>query len=74
MKTRHLLPLAVLLVSGVYWPAATAAADVAPSHQCLPDETVVVVRVPQGLRFVEAFRNETKLGQVLLSCAASREW
>ena len=44
-----------------------------PSHQCLPDETVVVVRVPEGLQFVEAFRNQTKLGQVLLSPHASRE-
>ena len=46
----------------------TRAADaLQPSHQCLPDETVFVIRVPEGRKFVDAFREQTKLGSVLLS-------
>jgi hypothetical protein len=67
MRIQSRLFLAVLFVASLCTLAASAAVEIAPSHQCLPDETVVVVRVPEGLRFVEALRSETKLGQVLLS-------
>ena len=47
--------------------ATAQAADLQPSHQCLPDETVFVLRVPAGRKFVDVFREQTKLGSVLLS-------
>ncbi|MBI2823642.1 MAG: hypothetical protein HYX69_03000 [Planctomycetia bacterium] len=71
MKSRRFISIVSLLLAAVAQlplaVAARAADDVQPSHQCLPDETVLVMRVPEGRRFVEAFRNQTKLGAVLLS-------
>ena len=68
MKLLKLLPLVVLTLVVGHLSAGTRAAEtLQPSHQCLPEETVLVLRVPEGLKFVEAFRNQTKLGSVVLS-------
>ena len=38
-----------------------------PSAYCLPEQTVAVVRVPNGGAYVSAMRRQTRLGSVLLS-------
>jgi hypothetical protein len=70
MNIRARLPLGVLsllLVFGLLPRVVPAAEALQPSYQCLPEETVFVIRVPEGLKFVDAFRSQTKLGSVLLS-------
>jgi len=43
-----------------------AAAELRPSWECLPEETAVMIRMPQGAEFVEMLRSRTKFGAVLL--------
>lgn len=43
------------------------AETVAPSHECVPEETALVIRVPQAKKFVDALRSDTKLGAVMLN-------
>ena len=38
-----------------------------PSSQCLPDETVLLARIPNGRAFFDALRQRTQLGAILLS-------
>lgn len=57
-----LLMLAVWLLPG----EPLAAADLKPSWHCLPEETVVLARMPQPREFYEAIRSRTKLGAVVL--------
>lgn len=44
-----------------------SAAETTPSWMALPDETVLLLRLPGGKEFIEALRKQTKLGAVLLS-------
>lgn len=44
--------------------AGFAQAPARPSHECLPENTVLTVRVPSGRAFFEALRQRTHLGQV----------
>jgi len=58
-------------LAGIAWLAAlssamVSAADVRPSWHCLPEETVVLARIPEPKEFYDAFRTRTKLGAVLL--------
>lgn len=59
--------LAVFFALVVEIATPVAAADLAPSWTALPDETVLLLRVPGGESFVDALRSQTKLGTVLLS-------
>lgn len=43
------------------------AADLRPSWECLPAETVAVVRLPKPAAFLEAARKQTRFGAVALS-------
>jgi hypothetical protein len=52
-----------LVVSG---GSFLSAADLKPSWHCLPEETVVVARMPQPKEFYDAIRARTKLGAVVL--------
>lgn len=47
--------------------AAKAADELAPSWTALPEETVVLLRLPDGEAFFDALRQQTKLGAVLFS-------
>ncbi|MCX5662142.1 MAG: hypothetical protein NTW19_20895 [Planctomycetota bacterium] len=63
---KKVLALAIVMV------AATSALGQAPaaarsSWECLPPETVMLMRVPSGKLFLEALRKQTKLGAVGLS-------
>lgn len=59
---------AVYFVLGLTFFARPARAEeAAPSWMALPDETVLIARVPGGQAFVEALRQQTKLGTALLS-------
>ena len=65
-----LSPSPTLLAAGlIYWITnlAASAADLAPSWTALPDETVLMVRVPGGEAFLDVLRKQTKLGAVVLS-------
>lgn len=42
------------------------AADPRPSWECLPDDTVAMVRLPQPARFLEIMRERTRFGAVVL--------
>lgn len=53
---------AALLVAGL-----AAAAELRPSWQCLPDDTAVMLRMPEPAGFLEALRSRTKFGAVALS-------
>ncbi|HEY4311488.1 MAG TPA: hypothetical protein VGN12_18715 [Pirellulales bacterium] len=68
MKSRRFTRYAVLFLIVAFAAQLSRAAEaLQPSHECLPDETVFVLRVPEGRKFVDAFREQTKLGSVLLS-------
>ncbi len=43
------------------------AADLRPSWECLPDDTAVMMRLPDPRAFLEAMRTRTKFGAVALS-------
>lgn len=46
---------------------SVSAADLRPSWECLPAETVAVVRLPKPAAFLEAARKQTRFGTVALS-------
>lgn len=52
----------VVLAAGV-----AGAVELRPSWECLPEQTGVVVRMPQPAAFLEALRSRTKFGAVALS-------
>ncbi len=52
------------LVAG--FVGGVSAADLKPSWHCLPEETVVIARIPQPKEFYDAIRSRTKLGAVVL--------
>jgi len=43
------------------------AGDLRPSWECLPEETAVLLRMPQPAAFLEAIRDRTKFGAVAMS-------
>lgn len=47
--------------------AQVSASDLRPSWECLPAETVAVVRLPKPAAFLEAARKQTRFGAVALS-------
>lgn len=54
------------LVCALAFPSA-GRAELPASWMALPDETVVMLRVPSGVAFFDALRQQTKLGSLLLS-------
>lgn len=54
------------VVACVLTALSSAAADPRPSWECLPEETAVMVRLPQPREFVEALRSRTRFGAVVL--------
>jgi hypothetical protein len=66
-RWRQSLAISCAVVALVAASVARAADTVPPSHECVPDETVLVVRVPQAKKFLDALRSQTKLGSVVLS-------
>ncbi|HEX3870912.1 MAG TPA: hypothetical protein VHV77_10775, partial [Pirellulales bacterium] len=56
----------ILPVFGFFVVSAARAADkLPPSANCLPDDTMLIARIPDGAAFAEAFKQHTKLGAVL---------
>jgi len=57
------------LASVVLLLASTSAiaGDLRPSWECLPEETAVLLRMPQPAAFLEAIRDRTKFGVVAMS-------
>lgn len=66
---RHLLrgPCIAVLALAIVFPIPGTAADPRPSWECLPDDTGVMVRLPEPQAFLEAIRTRTKFGAVALS-------
>jgi hypothetical protein len=62
MRCAHLF--VVLAAIGLQ---SAPAADLRPSWECLPAETVAVVRLPKPAAFLEAARKQTRFGAVALS-------
>ena len=62
---RHGFLLAIVAVTSFASPRASAA-DRRPSWECLPEQTAVMVRLPQPQEFVEALRTRTKFGATVL--------
>ena len=62
---RHLLLLALVAAASLAGPPALAA-DLRPSWECLPEETAVMVRLPQPEEFMAALRARTKFGTTVL--------
>ncbi len=60
--------LRVLCLTALMWAAASwsHAAELRPSWQCLDDETVAVLRIPQPRQAFDTLRTRTKLGSVVL--------
>jgi len=59
-----------LFVLPLVWSWAcvgASAAEPTPSWRLVPDETMLLVRVPGGSEFVDALRRQTRLGKLLLS-------
>lgn len=48
-------------------PPAVHADELKPSWACVPEQTVLVVRVPGGNDFFETLKKNTRLGRVMLS-------
>lgn len=66
---RHGLLLVVMVVMAfvvAVCAVASLAADLRPSWECLPDDTGVMVRMPQPAEFLDALRTRTKFGSVAL--------
>lgn len=63
-ECRRMLP-ALVAVTWVVGPWAAAAA-LRPSWECLPEETALMVRLPQPREFVDAIKSRTKFGATLL--------
>lgn len=62
------ITIVLILLVGLLATAAPAwAADLRPSWECLPAETVAMVRVPEGRGFIEALAARTKWGGVMLA-------
>lgn len=61
-RSRAVVAVLVLLAA-----ARSTAADLRPSWECLPEQTGVVVRMPQPAAFLAALRSQTKFGAVGLS-------
>ena len=61
-RSRLVVAVALLLAA-----VPAVAADLRPSWECLPDDTGIVVRMPQPAAFLEAVRTRTKFGAVALS-------
>jgi hypothetical protein len=50
------------------WTCVCApAAEPAPSWRLVPDETMLLMRIPGGSEFIDALRGQTKLGKLILS-------
>lgn len=62
---RHGFLLALVALTSLAGPRATAA-DLRPSWECLPEQTAVMVRLPQPQEFVAALRTRTKFGATVL--------
>jgi hypothetical protein len=62
---RHGFLLALLALTSLAGSRATAA-DLRPSWECLPEQTAVMVRLPQPQEFVAALRTRTKFGATVL--------
>jgi len=60
-------PSIVVAVSALLVAGVVGAAELRPSWECLPEQTGVVVRMPQPAAFLEAIRSRTKFGSVALS-------
>ena len=60
---RPAFAVAALLLSAV----SAHAADLRPSWECLPADTVALVRLPRPAAFLEAVREQTRFGAVALS-------
>lgn len=63
----HRRALSAFLIPLTCFAVSAAAQEVRSSWQCLPDETVFAVRIPQGNAFMEAMRRDTQLGAVMLN-------
>jgi hypothetical protein len=62
---RHGFLLAVVAVTSLASQRGSAA-DLRPSWECLPEQTAVMMRLPQPQEFVEALRTRTKFGATVL--------
>jgi hypothetical protein len=62
---RHGFLLAVVAVTS-FASQRGSAADLRPSWECLPEQTAVMMRLPQPQEFVEALRTRTKFGATVL--------
>lgn len=65
MPQQRLRTVAVVL--GLVAAAPALAADPRPSWECLPEQTGIVLRMPQPAAFLAAMRSRTKFGAVALS-------
>jgi len=65
MPQQRLCTVAVVFALAAVAPAA--AADLRPSWECLPEQTGIVLRMPQPAAFLEAMRTRTKFGAVALA-------
>jgi len=68
MKRIFSRPVAALLVLTALLGRGSLAADAPrPSSQCLPDDAVLLARIPNGRAFFDALRQRTQLGAAILS-------
>jgi hypothetical protein len=58
--------LLALLALPSFAGSQASAADLRPSWECLPEQTAVMVRLPQPQEFVAALRTRTKFGATVL--------
>ena len=61
-----IFPRLIVLLAGGLMAGGAAAADLRPSWQCLPDDTALMVHVPQPVAFLDGLRSATKFGAVAL--------
>jgi hypothetical protein len=68
MRRRFTQFLTVTATTVIFAGSGLFAADpVRPSTECLPDNTVGFIRMPDGQKALDALRANTKLGQVMFS-------
>lgn len=63
----------ILCIVAIAAGTSLRAADLRPSWECLPEDTVALVRLPRPAEFLETLRTRTKFGAVMLGADRLRK-
>ena len=73
MQSRRIHHRIIAVVAALVIGPQASAADLRPSWECLPDDTAIMVRMPQPAAFLDTLRTRTKFGAVALGADRLRK-